>query len=202
MNEHVHPDYGNPTSKNSDISCTSSFSTCISCGSAKVFHLCPDCDRDIIIARQARLEKGLNKARKTLTIRQKTTATEVYLKDLWAQRELQEHANERRIFRRSIILSFGVAIPMIVIGLNMTIEDMIRPLGIAVLLGGIAALSSAIHFRITHDSIKMAKRWIELSSKEKTRLIENELLQMNLSQQSGADKPMMPHRMDTLEEAY
>ena len=202
MNEHIRPDYENPMSKNGDTICVFPLSTCISCGNTKIFHLCPDCDRTIIAARQARLEKGLNKARKSLTIRQKTTATEVYLKDLWAQRELQEYDNVRGILRNSVILGFGVAIPMIVIGLNMTIENTIRPLGIAMLLGGLAALSSAIHFRITHDNIRMAKQWMELSSKEKTQLIENELLQMHLSQQSGADKPVLPRRMDTLEEVY
>ena len=154
---------------------------CDGCGGEMIFHLCPDCDRSIIEARQVRLENGLVKARKTLILRQKTAQTEVYLKDLSAQRELQERENERILLRHSIILGLIVSVPTIVIGLNMTIENVIRPLGVALLLGGVTALSAAIHFRITHDNVKTAKQWMGMTSNEKTRLMENELLKINQS---------------------
>ena len=197
MSSHICTEHGSDRERDTERCPLWFASKCQICGREKIYHLCPDCDQDIIRTRQARLESSLQSARNAQIARQKATKNEVHLKDLWAQQNLQEYDNHQGLLRRSIILGIGVSIPLIAIGLDMVIEGIIRPLGIAAVFGGIAALSTSIHFRIAHDNVKMARNWMSLTFKQKAQLMEG-----NQPQQPDTNKPILYRQMVNSKKAY
>ncbi|MFO8100650.1 MAG: hypothetical protein R6U37_00560 [Dehalococcoidia bacterium] len=153
--------------KNAEIKSRHLSSICPICGRTKVFNLCPVCNRNIIKSRQARLEAGLRQTLQTNLTNRKQLEKQIQTRDLLARRELSKHGNARHYLLQSLLFGCVVAIPMLVMGLQMSIQNIIRPLGVALSLAGIGFLTLAIHRRIIYDSIQNARKWLNLSSAEK-----------------------------------
>ncbi len=102
-------------------------------------------------------------------------------RDINAKREIAANG-KKRFLLRSLIAGCIVSIPMIVVGLQMTIQNMNFPLGSLLLIGGIIAMGVAIHYRIIHDNIKDANKWLNLDTNQKFHQMSVAQLGINMPQ--------------------
>lgn len=141
--------------------------SCSSCGGNKAFHLCPVCDKKVIDMRQARLEKAIMKARQNHENMKGKLEAQIRVRDYLAERELQKNGHEKRYLFRSLFYGFGMSMPLIAIGLQMSIQSIMVPIGLFILFTGFIFLAVAVHFRLVYDKTRDAKRWLWLSKEEK-----------------------------------
>lgn len=145
-------------------------SFCLLCGQKKIYHLCPNCDQEVIHLRQTRIQSGLNSARKVRESRRADLDQLILQKDRWAQKKY--HQGQGHPLIKSVILGFFVALPMTLIGLHMLIEGISLLLGLLAFMVGLIAVSFAIHYRIVHDYMIVARRWLSLTDSEKEQEIK------------------------------
>jgi len=189
MDSHTCPQCGSPKNRGNEICPVCSLVFCIHCGSIKTFHLCPVCDRETISKRQVRLENKLIQAKDHQKDNDSRLRALVYARDVRTERELRRYRNERRFLYRSLFFGCFVSLPLIALGLQMSVYNGIQPLGIITLLAGFIFLGLAIHFRLTYDAARDARKWQRLSHQEKIRIVA--LSQLEFYPSPSSNQPVM-----------
>lgn len=145
-------------------------SSCLLCGQKKIYHLCPNCDQAIIELRQQRIQSGLNSVRKVRETRRAGLDQLILQRDRWAQKKYRQ--GQGHPLAKSVLLGFFVALPMTLTGLHMLVEGISLIIGSLAFMVGLIAVSFAVHYRIVHDHMIEARRWLGLTDNEKDREIE------------------------------
>ncbi len=185
MDSHTCPQCGSPKNRANEICPVCSLVFCTHCGSIKTFHLCPVCDRETISKRQARLESNLIQAKDHQKDNESRLRALVYARDVRTERELRRYKNEQRFLYRSLFFGCFISLPLIALGLQMSVYNGIQPLGIITLLAGFLFLGLAIHFRLTYDAARDARKWQQLQHSEKIRIIARSQPEVNASTSSN-----------------
>ncbi|MFO8010663.1 MAG: hypothetical protein R6U89_07615 [Dehalococcoidia bacterium] len=179
-------------------------SRCAVCGTQLVFHLCPNCDRNIIKARQKRLEIVVNRARSAEEIKRQFFRSEMIKRDSWASQELEHHTKKPDATSTlKSILGLVFSVPMSLIGLQMVLDAYYYAVGIAMILGGAALLLHSVFAEMASQNHKYAKEWLKLTPDVKFRLIEEEETGLAVSPQThnGRRKAFTPYT-DDLRKAF